>query len=277
MTPGLAKLGIVAGAGALPLRIADACAKAGRPYHIVAVDEFADALDRAIPHARVPISKIGACIASLRAAQCKDVTFAGKLARPDGKGVKLRPDLGGIEFLLRMFGRLGRSDDSLHRAISSMFMSRGFRIVSPLEAVPALGAPQGCLTETKPSDEMSRGFAQALQLAKEHGQTRQGQAVVVEQGQVIAREGRPGTDAMLQSLGAGSHPRGLLVKAMAPNQLPTIDPPAIGESTVVHAAAAGLAGILVEAGRSVIVDAGKVRARADELGLFICAERVSDV
>jgi DUF1009 family protein len=59
---------------------------------------------------------------------------------------------------------------------------------------------------------------------------------------------------------------------MAPNQLTTMDPPAIGESTVVHAAGAGLAGILVEAGRSVVVDEARVRAKADELGLFVCAD-----
>ena len=276
MTSGLAKLGIIAGAGALPLRVADACVRSGRPFHIVAVDEFADKVEPAVPHTRVPISKIGACIAALKRAGCQDVTFAGKLARPDGKGVKLRPDFGGLEFLVRMFGMLGRSDDSLHRAISSMFGSRGFRIISPLEAAPALGALPGCLTVRKPSDEMAGSFRAALRLAKGHGQTRQGQAVVVEDGQVVAREARAGTDAMLQALAAGAHPRGILVKAMAPNQLPTIDPPAIGESTVVNAARAGLAGILVEAGRSVIVDADQVRARADELGLFICAERASD-
>lgn len=276
MTSGLAKLGIVAGAGALPLRVAEACRLEGRPYHIVAVDEFADVLSPDIPHTRVPISKIGACIAALKRAGCKDVTFAGKLARPDGKGVKLRPDLGGFEFLIRMFGMLGRSDDSLHRAISSMFGSRGFRIVSPLEAAPALGAPAGCLTVTKPSAALTASFAQALRLAKAHGKTRQGQAVVVVDGQVVAREARAGTDAMVQALTPGAHPQGILVKAMAPNQLPTIDPPAIGEGTVENVAKAGLAGILVEAGRSVIVDATQVRARADALNIFICAERASD-
>ena len=59
---------------------------------------------------------------------------------------------------------------------------------------------------------------------------------------------------MLQALGEGRRPNAILVKAMTPTQLPTIDPPAIGESTVVNAARAGLAGILVEANRSVIVD-----------------------
>jgi DUF1009 family protein len=119
---------------------------------------------------------------------------------------------------------------------------------------------------------MRAGFGAALKLAREHGAAGREQAVVVQNGRVVAREERAGTDAMLIGL-AGRHlTDALLVKAMMPNQLPTIDPPAIGESTVVHAAKAGLAGILVEAGRSVIVDEARVRSRADELGLFVCAE-----
>lgn len=276
MTAGLPKLGIIAGAGELPLQIARACSLASRPFHVVAVDEFAGVMAANIPHTRVPISKIGASIAALKKNGCMDVVFAGKLARPDGKGVKLRPDLGGLEFLVRLLGKLGGSDDSLHRAISGMFGSRGFRIVSPLQAAPELAAPSGCLTHTRPTERLQQTFVDALRLAKAHGATRQGQAVVVENAQVIAREGRAGTDAMLLELPVAARPNAMLVKAMAPNQLPTIDPPAIGESTVVNAAKVGLAGILIEAGRSVVVDVERVRARANELRIFVCAATVSD-
>jgi DUF1009 family protein len=99
---------------------------------------------------------------------------------------------------------------------------------------------------------------------------------VVQGTTVIAREGRAGTDAMLADLDRVAGAGAILVKAMAPTQLMTIDPPAIGEGTVVNAARAGLAGILVEAGRSVIVDEARVRARADELGLFVCADSAGE-
>lgn len=275
MTSQVSKLGIVAGAGALPVEIVRACERAGRPYHVMAMDEFADALPATVSHTRVAISKIGAIIAELKRRGCADITFAGKFERPNGKNFKLRPDLGGLEFMARILGQFGRSDDTLHRAIANMFASRGFRVVSPLEAAPGLAARKGCLTKTEPTAALSVVFNRSLALAKEHGATRQGQAVVVEGDVVIAKETRAGTDAMLRSLGEGVRPTAFLVKAMAPTQLPTIDPPAIGESTVVNAAKAGLAGILVEADRSVIVDEAAVRAKADELGLFVCADNAS--
>jgi hypothetical protein len=273
VTQRLPKLGIVAGAGALPLRVAEACERTGRAYYMIAVEEFAEPMASSMRHTRLPISKIGATIAALKHEGCSDLTFAGKFERPDGRKVKIRPDLGGIEFLLRMAGMLWRNDDAIHRAISNMFTTHGFHVVSPLDAAPELAAREGCLTNTQPTPEVRKEFRRALELAKEHGATKQGQAVVVERGAIVARETRAGTDAMLVALGAGKRPDAILTKAMTPTQLVTLDPPAIGESTVINAAHAGLAGILVEAGRSVVVDEARVRAKADELGLFVCAEK----
>lgn len=267
----IGKLGIVAGAGELPLHIMRACEAAGRPFFVVAVDEFARTFDASVPHVRNPISKVGRALAAMKRNACVDVVFAGKLQRPDGQRVKLRPDFGGLLFLARLFGTLERSDDRLHRTIVNMMAKRGMRVVSPLEVVPELTAKAGCLTVTQPAATMRAAFGQALALAKEHGATKQGQAVVVDGSVVMAREGREGTDAMLASLSGGTA-NGILVKAMAPGQLMTMDPPAIGVETVENAARAGLKGILVEAERSVVVDAARVRARADELGLFVCAE-----
>jgi DUF1009 family protein len=272
VTQPLPKLGIIAGAGALPLELVRASERAGRACHVIAIDEFADVLPSSVQHTRFAISKIGAIIAELKRRGCGDIAFAGKFQRPDGRNIKLRPDLGGLEFMLRILGMFGRNDDTLHRAISNMFTSRGFRVVSPLDAAPALAARAGCLTTVEPTPALRNVFQQALTLAKQHGATKQGQAVVVEDGAVIAHETRSGTDAMLQALPATKRTTAVLVKAMTPTQLPTIDPPAIGESTVINAAKAGLAGILVEANRSVIVDEAAVRAKADELGLFVCAE-----
>lgn len=258
----------------MPRQIVQACVREGRPYFVAAVDEFAEAFEPTIPHERNPISKIGATFAALQRNGCQDVVFAGKLARPDGGKVKLRPDWGGLVFLVRLFGTLERSDDRLHRTIAAMLAARGMTVVSPLMVAPSLTAAAGCLTRTTPTDAVRASFKTALRLAKEHGATKQGQAVVIEGTTVIAREARAGTDAMLASLDAQPRASAVLVKAMAPTQLMTIDPPAIGEGTVVNAAKAGLVGILIEAGRSVIMDEARVRARADELGLFVCADSV---
>ena len=63
--------------------------------------------------------------------------------------------------------------------------------------------------------------------------------------------------------------RGVLAKAPKPIQETRVDLPTIGLATVQRAAAAGLSGIVGEAGRLLVLDRDQVIAMADDLGLFI--------
>jgi UDP-2,3-diacylglucosamine hydrolase len=61
----------------------------------------------------------------------------------------------------------------------------------------------------------------------------------------------------------------VLIKCAKPGQELRMDLPSIGPATVTAAHAAGLAGIGVEAGRSLVLDQASVIAEADRLGLFV--------
>ena len=61
----------------------------------------------------------------------------------------------------------------------------------------------------------------------------------------------------------------MLVKAPKPGQSRRIDLPAIGAETVGQAAAAGLRGIAVEAGGTIVADAAAMVRAADQAGLFL--------
>lgn len=63
--------------------------------------------------------------------------------------------------------------------------------------------------------------------------------------------------------------RGVLAKCPKPIQEMRVDLPTIGVSTVEKAAAAGLAGIVGEAGRMLVMDRDGVIRAADRLGLFV--------
>jgi DUF1009 family protein len=62
---------------------------------------------------------------------------------------------------------------------------------------------------------------------------------------------------------------GVLAKWPKPIQERRIDLPTVGAVTVEGAAAAGLAGIVAEAGATLIIDRSAVIAAADKLGLFV--------
>jgi DUF1009 family protein len=93
---------------------------------------------------------------------------------------------------------------------------------------------------------------------------------------VVALEGPEGTDAMLarvadlkQAGRVSAARRGVLVKLCKVQQDLRVDLPSAGLATVQNAHAAGLAGVALEAGRSLLLDADEVRAFADSHDLFV--------
>ena len=68
-------------------------------------------------------------------------------------------------------------------------------------------------------------------------------------------------------------PGGTLVKISKPGQERRVDMPVIGAETVRLAAEAGLRGIAVEAGGTLILDRPAVTAAADASGLFVVGGR----
>ena len=81
-----------------------------------------------------------------------------------------------------------------------------------------------------------------------------------------------GTDWMLRTLGTERPPGpegGLLFKAPKSRQDRRIDLPVIGPPTVTGAAAAGLSGIVIEAGGVIVLEREAVLSEANRLGLFL--------
>ena len=87
----------------------------------------------------------------------------------------------------------------------------------------------------------------------------------------VGVEAAEGTDALIERCGPllSSAEGGVLVKACRPRQDLRIDLPAIGPRTVANAARVGLAGIAIEAGRALVLDAEAVARDADSAGLFV--------
>jgi DUF1009 family protein len=104
-----------------------------------------------------------------------------------------------------------------------------------------------------------------------------GQAVIVIEGHVVAVEDIGCTDALLANLArlraqgriAAKSGRGVLVKAPKTGQDLRFDLPTLGPRTIEGVAAAGLAGIAVAAGNTLIAEPQAMTAAADRAGLFV--------
>lgn len=269
------KLGLIAGAGGLPAEVANHCRKAGRPYFVVRLRGIADDATLGHPGEECGIAELGKCFKLLRREGCEAVCFAGIVQRPNFSALK--PDMRGAAALPGIISAARHGDDALLRKVLDEFRKEGFAVEGVHEAVGAMTLPLGLLARRAPDAEHKGDIARALEVAREIGRLDVGQGAVVCDGLVLAVEAQEGTDSMLRRVadlptairGTPEHPRGVLAKAPKPIQEIRVDLPTIGVATVRGAARAGLAGIVGEAGRLLIVDREATIEAANEMGLFI--------
>ena len=257
------KLGIVAGAGTLPGLLAAACRAEGRPYFVLGLNGFADddALGQ-VPDACIRIGEAGRGFDLMRAAGVGEVVMAGAVRRP--KFSDLRPDLKTAAFYARIAGRT-IGDDTLLRAVIAEIEREGFSVVGADQVLSSLLAPSGAFGVHRPDAAAERDIKVGIAAALELGRDDLGQAVIVRNGGVVAREDTEGTAALIARSGAG----GVLIKMKKLQQDRRADLPAIGTETVAQASAAKLSGIAVEAGGTLVLGLPAVREAADAAGIFV--------
>jgi DUF1009 family protein len=141
--------------------------------------------------------------------------------------------------------------------------------------------PEGPLGRERPKARDHADIATALALLDATSPFDVGQAVVVADARVLAIEAAEGTDRMLARIAelrqggriTAATGHGVLVKAAKRGQDRRVDLPSIGPRTVEGAARAGLAGIAVVAGSTVIAEPGLTGAAADRERLFVIGVR----
>lgn len=272
----MAKLGLIAGAGELPVEVVRACVAVERPIFVLRLHGLAEpALAGLAPGADFGVVEWGKAFQTLKRQGCERVCFAGRVPRPDF--ASLKPDLRGLAALPRLLAAARRGDDALMRQIMHEFEQEGFVVEGPDAVMEGLSIGAGPLGRITPGAEHQADIDQALSVARAIGALDIGQAAVVAGGLVLAVEAQEGTDAMLRRCAelplavrcpAGT-PAGVLAKAVKPIQDRRIDLPTIGPATIEAAARAGLAGVVGEAGGLLVVDREQVIQKADDLGLFV--------
>ncbi|QEX17164.1 UDP-2,3-diacylglucosamine pyrophosphatase [Hypericibacter terrae] len=268
----LPTLGIIAGAGSLPRRIADRCAAQGRHFHLLLLDGHADpALHAGLTFQTVRLGAAGEMFERMREAGCREVVFAGKVERPSWRA--LRPDWRATKFIAEFAFRADKGDNALMAAIVATCEAEGFKVRAPAELLGESQMPPGPLGRLSPDGPQRDDIRLGITVARAIGRLDVGHAVVVQAGLVLGVEAAEGTDRLIERCGAlrrdGVGP--ILIKLRKPQQEIRADPPTIGPATVACAAAAGFSGIAIEAGGTLVIDPEATVADADRAGLFLLA------
>ncbi len=263
-------LGIIAGSGNLPLKLAQACRDEGRECFIIAIEDAAagEWLDQ-FPHARVRIGAVGDTLNYLRTAAAEEVVLAGGIKRPSVAA--LMPDAMGAKLIARLGLKLFSGDDALLSALVQFLEEEGFRVVGADEVLGSLVAPEGVLTRLAPDKQAKEDIALGFKAARALGELDIGQAAVVENGIVLGLEGAEGTDALIarcETL-AKDKKRAVLVKTAKPEQEKRADLPSFGPQTVENLHRAGFLGFAFGAGTALLLDREETVKLADQYGMFI--------
>jgi DUF1009 family protein len=269
-------VGVIAGGGVMPFAVADSLRARGLDPVLFALKGVCDpAATERFRHHWITVGQYGRATKLFRAENCKNLVFIGTLVRPALSEIRL--DWGTLRVMGRVWSAFRGGDDHLLSGIGRIFEREGFRLLGLKEVAPDLLMPEGCVTRTLPDQNAKADIARGRDVLRALGPFDIGQAVVVIDGHVVGVEGIEGTDELLAriaDLRAAGRIRsakgcGVLVKAPKSGQDLRFDLPTVGSLTVEKAAAAGLAGVAVLAGNTVVADPQTMIEAADTAGLFV--------
>jgi UDP-2,3-diacylglucosamine hydrolase len=272
-------LAMVCGGGSLPLAVADSVTSRGRPVMLFPLYGAADPQSGArYPHHWVHVGQLGRFTRLARAAGCRDVVFIGSLVRP--ALWQLRLDWTTLKVLPRVVAAYRGGDDHLLTGVARVFEGQGFRMLGAHQVAPEIVVPLGVLGRAQPSERERANIVLGFDYLRAAGPFDVGQAVVVANERVLAVEAAEGTDQMLRRVaelresGRIDVPkgRGVLVKAPKPKQDRRFDLPSIGPQTIEGLVRAGLAGVAVAAGETVMAEPERLVADADRAAVFVVGD-----
>ena len=284
-------LALIAGTGALPAAVLGALPE--RPL-VCALYGFTPEV---LVDITFRIERLGGFLKTLKARGVTRVCMVGAIRRPAVNPRAL--DLATLRLVPTIWRSLRKGDDGALRGFIAVLAQRGFQVVGAHEAAPALLPPAGVPTKAQPLvQHRADALAGQVQLAI-MGAADLGQACVIRDGAVIAAEDDAGTDAMSLKLQPemtrelmASDPLtwavdalvdwfeyvpapsqdiegAILFKGPKPRQDRRADLPVIGLRTAMNAAAAGLAGIVIEAEGVIVLDLAGLIDVLDAQGMFL--------
>ena len=269
-------VGIVAGSGVLPFSVAELLQARGIAPFLFAIRGFCDPVRVAqYPHHWVALGQVGRLTRLMRSEGCREIVFIGGLVRPALSEIRL--DWGTLRSIPAIAAALRGGDDHLLTGVSRIFERHGIRVVGIQDVAPELLMPEGSLTRRTPDAEAVADIAKARDLMRAISLFDVGQGVVVIDGHVVAVEDIEGTDGLLARVARlraekrirAKPGRGVLVKMPKAQQDLRFDLPTLGPKTIDGVIAAGLAGIGIVAGRTLVAEVDVMTAKADQAGLFV--------
>lgn len=250
------RIGLLAGAGELPIEFLKSATRKGKPVVTFAIEGITEERVERFSERVVWIKpfKLGKFLKELKKNNIKELAVLGKVEHREA--FKLRNlDLKAFKLIAEL---RDLKPESLIKGVFKEIEKSGVKVISPEEYLKHLLIPPGTLFGPQPDRETIEDMKFGMEVAKKIAEMDIGQTVVVKRGTVVAVEGTEGTDRCIER-GAELSSGGFVVcKAARPNQDMRIDVPTVGEKTVELVKKLGGKGIAIEGNRTFVVTPEKI-------------------
>ncbi|OHB60075.1 MAG: hypothetical protein A2167_08480 [Planctomycetes bacterium RBG_13_46_10] len=269
-------LGLIAGEGRLPFLVASGARKAGLKVICVGlVDNVEKSLaDEVDVFYRVAVARPGSWIRKLRKHDVTRTIMVGRVAKSrlftPWRILKYLPDWRAIKIYYWWLRGQNKQNDSVLRALADELATKGIILENSAMYCEEHLATAGLMTRHQPSSLVEGDIEFGWAIVKKLGELDIGQAVAVKEKEVLAVEAIEGTAEMIERAGQFCKSGGwTLIKVSKPNQDMRFDVPCVGPDTIKSLAKNGGKCLVVEAGKTIIIDKPETIKLADQLGIAI--------
>jgi UDP-2,3-diacylglucosamine hydrolase len=263
----LDRIGLIAGAGEVPVYFAQKASQLG--IKLVSVG-FSEEIQKGLaPFSEksysIGVGQPGKIFKTLHENNVKDLLILGKVDK--GVVFKLQKfDFKALQFLKNI---VTHEDKILLLGVIDEVEKEGFRVLSQKEFLSDIFPPKGNLSRRVPSKQELEDIEFGLPIARKLADMEIGQTLIVKNKTVVAVEALEGTDRAIQRGCELARGKCVVIKVSRTNQDYRYDSPGIGPQTI-RILAEGKAGVLaLEAERVMVVEQTKVIDLADQAKISV--------
>jgi len=269
-------LGLIAGAGRLPFLVAGGAKDAGLKVICVGMADNAEPAlaDEVDVFYNVAIARPASWIRKLKKHGVTRTIMVGQVAKSrlftPWRILQYLPDWRAFRIYYWRLRKKNKQNDMFLSAVADELASGGIVLEDSIMYCKEHLATSGVMTKTPQWVPAEEDIEFGWQIVKKLGELDIGQAIAVKEREVIAIEAIEGTAKMIERAGQFCKSEGwTLIKSSKPNQDMRFDVPCVGPDTIKGLAQNGGRCLVVEAGKTIIIDKSETLKLADQLGITV--------
>ena len=264
------RIGILAGAGKLPVECARAAQQHG--YEVYAVGLLAETdpeiANFATDYKQISVAQLDAILNYLTQNNLQQVTMIGKVTKELLFNGAVQPDARMLQLIMSL---PDRKDDTIMLAFVRELAKAGMQTFDQTALIRKLMPHRGTISQREPTEAERSDMEFGFMVAKELGRLDIGQTAVVKSRAVMALEAIEGTDECIRRGGKLANGGAVVAKVSKPAQDNRFDVPTVGRKTLEVMAEVGATALAIEADKTLLVDRENAVTFANEKGICIVA------